>query len=144
MIPYQPFCPWASGVSLLLAAEWMVGISPIACFLSVPGVSMTLKKWVNDPIILGDDQPFFKGHGSSRYTPFGRQTETTVNPKPMLELRCQLWRHPHLCNTPKKEVCFIPGVSMTLKKWLVITQNNGVVDPFLKGHGDSRYLFANC
>ena len=24
---------------------------------------------------------------------------------------------------------------MTLKKWLVITQNNGVMDPFLKDHG---------
>ena len=30
---------------------------------------------------------------------------------------------------------------MTLKNWLVITQNNGVNDPFLKGHGDSRYIY---
>ena len=30
------------------------------------------------------------------------------------------------------------GVSMTPKKWLVITQNNGVLDSFLKGHGDSQ------
>ena len=30
---------------------------------------------------------------------------------------------------------------MTLQKKMgVITQNNGVIDPFLKGHGDSRYL----
>ena len=27
----------------------------------VPGVSMALKKWVHDPIILGRDQPFLKG-----------------------------------------------------------------------------------
>ena len=31
------------------------------------------------------------------------------------------------------------GVSMSLKQMEVATQNNGVVDPFLKGHGDSRY-----
>ena len=24
------------------------------------------QKWVNDPIVLGSDQPFFKGHGDSR------------------------------------------------------------------------------
>ena len=30
---------------------------------------------------------------------------------------------------------------MTLKQWLVLAQNNGVIDPFLKGHGDSRYLY---
>ena len=35
-------------------------------------------------------------------------------------------------------VLLLPGVSMTLQKWLVITQNNGVMDPFFKGHGDSR------
>ena len=29
-----------------------------------------------------------------------------------------------------------------LKKWLVITQNNGVMDPFLKGHGDSRLIYS--
>ena len=27
---------------------------------------------------------------------------------------------------------------LTLRKWLVITQYNGVMDSFLKGHGDSR------
>ena len=32
----------------------------------------------------------------------------------------------------------LPGVSMTLHKNGVITQNNGVIDAFLKGHGDSR------
>ena len=26
----------------------------------------------------------------------------------------------------------------------VITQNNGVIDPCLKGHGDSRYPFWEC
>ena len=31
----------------------------------------------------------------------------------------------------------IPGVSMTLENG-VITQNVGVIDPFSKGHGDSR------
>ena len=29
---------------------------------------------------------------------------------------------------------------MTLKAWLVMTQHNGVIGPFLKGHGDSGYL----
>ena len=29
--------------------------------IGIPGVSMTLEKWVNDPIVLGNDQPFFKG-----------------------------------------------------------------------------------
>ena len=29
----------------------------------------------------------------------------------------------------------VPGVSMTLKKW----GHTGVMDPFLKGHGDSRW-----
>ena len=28
---------------------------------------------------------------------------------------------------------------MTLEKWLVIALNNGVMDLFFKGHGDSRY-----
>ena len=28
---------------------------------------------------------------------------------------------------------------LTLKKRLVITQNSGVISPFLKGHGDSRW-----
>ena len=32
----------------------------------VPGVSITLEKWVHGPIILGNDQPFLKGHGDSR------------------------------------------------------------------------------
>ena len=32
----------------------------------LPRVSMPLKKWVHDPIILGNDQPFLKGHGDSR------------------------------------------------------------------------------
>ena len=30
-------------------------------------LSMTLKKWVRDPNILGIDQPFFQGHGDSRW-----------------------------------------------------------------------------
>ena len=29
---------------------------------------------------------------------------------------------------------------LTLKKWLVITQNQSVMEPVLKGHGDSRSL----
>ena len=29
---------------------------------------MTLKKWVNDPKISGNDQPFFEGDGDSRST----------------------------------------------------------------------------
>ena len=33
----------------------------------VSGFSMTLQKWVHDPIILGNDQPFCKGHGDSRW-----------------------------------------------------------------------------
>ena len=35
---------------------------------------------------------------------------------------------------------------MTLKKWLVVTLNNEVMDPCLKGHGDSRtgwYPYSN-
>ena len=32
----------------------------------VPGVSMTLQKWVHDPFILGNDPPFFKAHRDSR------------------------------------------------------------------------------
>ena len=27
---------------------------------------MTRSKWAHDPIILGNDQPFFKGHGDSK------------------------------------------------------------------------------
>ena len=30
--------------------------------------------------------------------------------------------------------------SMTLKKWLVMNQNNVVMDLFLRGHVDSRYV----
>ena len=26
---------------------------------------------------------------------------------------------------------------LTLEEWFAITQNNGVIDPFLNGHGDS-------
>ena len=36
------------------------------CSRLIPRVSMTLKKWVHDPLILGNDQPFLKGHGDSR------------------------------------------------------------------------------
>ena len=37
-------------------------------WLEVPGVSMSLKEMgLFDPMILGNDQPFFKGHGDSRY-----------------------------------------------------------------------------
>ena len=35
------------------------------------GASMTLYKRVNDPIILGNDQPFVKGHGDSRLLEIG-------------------------------------------------------------------------
>ena len=30
---------------------------------------------------------------------------------------------------------------LTLQKWLVITRNSGVMDPFLQGHGDSKHPF---
>ena len=30
-------------------------------WINLPGVSMTLERWVNDSNILGNDQPFFKG-----------------------------------------------------------------------------------
>ena len=47
-----------------------------------------------------------------------------------------LWRGIYAGNTGMAIFC-LPGVSMTLKKW-GITLSNGVVDLFLKGHGDSR------
>ena len=47
-------------------------------------------------------------------------------------LRCE-------CAAKGNEINGLPGVSMTLTKWLVSTQNNGVFDPFFRGHGDSRY-----
>ena len=37
----------------------------------------------------------------------------------------------------KKSRPILPGVSF--KKWEHWPNNNGVMDPFLKGHGDSRY-----
>ena len=44
--------------------------------------------------------------------------------------------------TKKRNTCraYLPGDSGSdPEKWLVITRNNGVMDPFFKGHGDSRF-----
>ena len=35
--------------------------------ISAWSLLLTFKKWVHDPMILGNDQPFCKGHGDSRY-----------------------------------------------------------------------------
>ena len=39
---------------------------------------MTLKKWVDDPIVLGNDQPFLEGHGDSLVDSFGRGSKPMV------------------------------------------------------------------
>ena len=55
---------------------------------------------------------------------------------------CGWLRNPKIATTKLQKWLKPPGVSMTLKKWLVITQQNVVIYPVLKGHGDSRWVFA--
>ena len=40
---------------------------------------MTLKKWVHDPLILGNDPFLFKGHGDSRYLFEGTSKRKTTD-----------------------------------------------------------------
>ena len=49
---------------------------------------------------------------------------------PRLGGSCRKWQHVFFA--PPRCPNFLPRVSMTLQKWL-ITQNIGVIDPFLKG-----------